>query len=711
MDVRGTPKVNSDRHMILVVDDSEMNCLILKEILTGEFDIIEAHDGIEALEQLHKNAEKLSLVLLDIVMPRMDGFEVLAAMNKHRWIERLPVIMISGETDSSYVRRAYELGAADYISRPFDEIIILRRMENVISLYDRQKKLAALAVDQIYEREKSSRLMINVLSNVMEQRNGESGRHVVRISQITEILAKSLLQCADRYPMTHKDISILSAAATIHDIGKIVVPEEILNKPGKLTPEEFEIMKEHSALGAQMLANIPFCQDEPLVKRGYEICRWHHERWDGRGYPDGLKGDAIPISAQIVSLADVYDALTSERIYKKAVSHAEAIRMIASGECGCFNPLLLESLLSIQDRLEAELSAAAMEKQDEREIAKAVEDALLQYDLLPKSDSTLQMLEYERTKLQFYNSISEDIQFEYIFSPDMLVLSEEDAAQLGMSAITVDPLQSEKFQTVIAREDRAALIQRIHQATQEEPVLEIECKLKLDGQELWHRIICRTLWDEAGRCTGVIGKAIDIHRDRIEIQHIRAMIHRDALTGLLNWPIAQAQIRKKLEARPNDAFAMVFLDLNDFRSANKVHGHAFGDRMLKHVAQQLVKFMPEDAVISRIGGDEFVIFLPCREDADGLAQSVSRTVEGAGGDFSVSASMGIALRLSGGTEDCSTLLRHAEQALYIGKRSRPNYRVYRDVIRAPVSVLSPIESEIRLPENAADETKQGERNK
>ena len=344
----------TERLLILIADDSEANRELLTEMLQDSYDIVEAEDGEKAIEQLHEYGKGISLVLLDLLMPVMDGFDVLAYMGTNKWLEDIPVIMISSEDSTPYVKRAYELGATDYIGRPFDENIVYRRVQNTIKLYAKQRRLATLVTNQIYEKEKNNQMMISILSQIVEFRNGESGLHVMRINMITGMLLERLAVKSDQYPLSWAERSMITMASSLHDIGKIGIPEEILNKPGKLTKEEFEIMKQHSAIGADMLRSLKRYQNEELVKIAYEICRWHHERYDGRGYPDGLKGEEIPISAQVVSLADVYDALVSERVYKKAFSSEKALEMIQNGECGSFNPLLLECLVDIRDRVKEE---------------------------------------------------------------------------------------------------------------------------------------------------------------------------------------------------------------------------------------------------------------------------------------------------------------------------------------------------------------------
>ena len=340
---------------LLVVDDSEMNREILKEILGKEYRILEACDGEEALKMLEQYGPEISLVLLDIIMPKMDGFEVLAYMNRDKWIEDIPVIMISSEGSESYIRRAYELGASDYISRPFDAKVVYQRVINMIKLYAKQRRLIHLVTDQIYEKEKNNRMMTGILSQIVEFRNGESGLHVLHINILTQLLLEKLMRKSENYDLSWSQQHMIATASALHDIGKIGIDEKILNKPGKLTKEEFEVMKQHTIIGARMLDSLEMYHDEEMMKYAYEICRWHHERYDGKGYPDGLKGEEIPISAQVVSLADVYDALVSDRVYKKAYSHEKAMEMILNGECGMFNPLLLECLVEIQDKVRKEL--------------------------------------------------------------------------------------------------------------------------------------------------------------------------------------------------------------------------------------------------------------------------------------------------------------------------------------------------------------------
>ena len=384
------------KYRILVVDDSEMNREILSEILSEEYDIIEADSGDTCIDMLRKYETGISLVLLDIVMPGMDGFGVLNYMNRHHYLEDIPVIMISSEDSAEIVRRAYEMGVSDYINRPFDAGVVHRRVYNTIKLYAKQRRLIALITNQVYEKEKNNRMMVGILSQIVEFRNGESGSHVLNINIFTGMLLESLVQHTDKYDLSWSERLLITTASALHDIGKIGIDDKILNKPGKLTDEEFKIMQNHTIIGASILENMGSYQDEELMKVAYQICRWHHERYDGKGYPDGLKGDEIPISAQVVSLADVYDALVSERVYKKAYSHEKAIEMIVNGECGSFNPILLECLLDIQEQ-----------------IKRKVKNITPEDNPLKKREKKEELKEFENTKEDFMDIVSKNMQKEY----------------------------------------------------------------------------------------------------------------------------------------------------------------------------------------------------------------------------------------------------------------------------------------------------------
>lgn len=349
------------RQSVLIVDDSELNRKMLGQMLGSRFDIAEAASGEACLQLLEQNATGISIVLLDIHMPGIDGFTVLEEMNQKNLLEQIPVIMISSEDTVDAVRRAFDLGASDYISRPFDAKVVYQRIINTIRLYAKQRRLSAMAADLAFEKERASRMMIGILSQVVEKRNGESRDHVQRVAQLTSMLLAGLAQKTDRYPLTREMRRTIATAAALHDIGKMEICEDLLYKEGPLTEAERRTLQSHTLLGAQMLEEQPECRDDAFARTAYNICRWHHERYDGGGYPDGLQGEQIPIEAQVVGLADVYERLVSRPVDGHARTHSEVVQMICTGVCGAFNPLLLDCL---QD-MEVEIARAMQDTPEE----------------------------------------------------------------------------------------------------------------------------------------------------------------------------------------------------------------------------------------------------------------------------------------------------------------------------------------------------------
>lgn len=485
----------SEKEKILIADDSAMNRAILTEMLGDGYEILEAENGRQAVSIMQTNVD-IDLLLLDIMMPEMDGFDVLAMMNKYHWIDDIPVIMISAENASSYVERAYDLGATDYISRPFDMAIVRRRVINTLMLYAKQKRLVRLVAEQVYEKEKSSSTMINILSHIVEFRNGESGLHVLHIQTATDILLRTLVRKNDKYNLNAADISLISTASALHDIGKINIPASILNKPGKLTKEEFDTMKAHTTTGAEILDKLPFQQESPLVKTAYAICRWHHERWDGRGYPDGLKGEDIPIAAQVVAMADVYDALTSERCYKKAFSHDKAMEMILNGECGQFNPLLLECLTDAGARLHAELSLASSGGNRRNYLAEAqhISEVLLHEKSLPGQDHILRTLSVLRTKANFFAENARCVQFDYSEATGLVRFSPWAVEHMQVPEELHLPDEADRSGFAIADIDRIRTALRA--TTVNRPHAELSMLLPIDGELRWHHVSLCALWSD-----------------------------------------------------------------------------------------------------------------------------------------------------------------------------------------------------------------------
>ena len=481
-----------ERQTILIVDDAEMNRMMLSDMLGDQYDYVEAADGREALRILEKNVS-IDLILLDINMPEMNGFEVLEEMNRYHWIDEVPVIMITAEESVESMEHAYSLGVTDYIPRPFNVYIVRRRVENTLNLYVNQKRLMRLVSDQIAEKEENNTLMVSILSNVVEIRNHESGDHIRNIRCITELLLHQLVQKTKAYHLSEENIALIKTASSLHDIGKITIPEEILNKPGKLTKEEFEIMKTHSAAGAQILEQMKYGQDKPLYRYALEICRWHHERWDGHGYPDGLMGEEIPISAQIVAIADVYDALTSERCYKKAYDHTTAINMILNGECGAFNPLLLECLTETAAQLRIVTGVNGDVMPYRFELNRLSEEILAHADL-PKNDRVQNLLATMQERIDFFASTSGGIQFEYDSVSRLAdVTNWNEPPQYRHSVKNVTRVNDFRY---LSQHDFKRLRDAMDATTKENPEFAMSILFPVGNEYHWCDLRVRTLWSD-----------------------------------------------------------------------------------------------------------------------------------------------------------------------------------------------------------------------
>ena len=497
------------KQKILIVDDSEINRAMLKEILGEGYEYLEAENGLRAIEILRRRTD-IALVLLDLIMPEMDGFDVLRVMQCYAWQEEIPVIVISAAEDTRSVERAYDMGVADYIRRPFERVMVLRRVKNALMLYAKQKRLTRLVTDQVYEKEHNGVLMISILSHVVEFRNSESGQHVLHIRTLTDLLLHQLVQKTDRYQLDESDISLISTASALHDIGKIMIPEEILNKPGRLTEEEYATIKTHTTEGARILKGLAIGQDEPLVKVAHAICRWHHERWDGGGYPDRLKGDEIPIAAQVVALADVYDALTSERCYKQAYSHEKAVDMILHGECGSFNPLLMECLKESSELLRTELQRSEYDRGFRHETRRLSEE-ILHREALPREDRAQRLLDLERERTAFYAEQRGGIQFDYdILSGSVTVVNRYEDPVNRTQKLDFDKGMGLTF---LSGKDRRKLLDAIADATPEEPDAAFSVLIAVDQEYRLHRLVMHTMWGRAGvrHCVSVVGQITDDH--------------------------------------------------------------------------------------------------------------------------------------------------------------------------------------------------------
>lgn len=477
------------RQKILIVDDSEFNRDMLKEILGETYNYLEAENGSQAIQIMGENPG-INLMLLDINMPQMNGFEVLKWMNQSQCMDETPVIMISSEDAVDTMRKAYELGITDYITRPFDSVIVKKRVQNTLGLYMKQKHLINVIYDQVYEKEENNNIMIRILSNVLGSRNSESREHILHIKTATEMMLRQLVKITDAYPMTEADISLITTASSLHDIGKIRIPKEILNKPGRLTDEEFKIMKTHSELGAAIIKDMDFSQDHPLVHTAWEICRWHHERWDGKGYPDGLKGEEIPISAQVVSIVDVYDALTSERCYKKAFDHDTAIQMILDGQCGQFNPILLKCLKELSIKLSEMLDKKMDDNSYYREVQR-LSNEILSDRSLPNLNYSQNVVRTMQEKIDFFKVNSGRSSIDYNAISGQMIISNGKQQILCQRN---NPNFNLFKEFGVNEEDVQHIQVLLHQTSVQNKEISVQIKAKVENVRQMYKLKLHTLW-------------------------------------------------------------------------------------------------------------------------------------------------------------------------------------------------------------------------
>ena len=490
------------RQKILIVDDAEFNREILKEFLGEAYSYLEAENGIQAIRILEENPE-IDLMLLDVNMPQMNGFEVLEWMNQLHWIDETPVIMISSEGSVDAMRKAYEMGITDYITRPFDSVIVKKRVQNTLELYANQKRLINVVVDQVYEKEENSSIMIGILSNVLGFRNSESSEHILHIRTATEMMLRKLVKTTDVYHLTETDIAMITTASSLHDIGKIGIPEGILNKPGRLTDEEFKIMKTHSEIGASLIRDMNFSESKPLVHTAWEICRWHHERWDGKGYPDGLKGEEIPISAQVVSIVDVYDALTSERCYKKAFDHDTAIQMILDGQCGQFNPLLLKCLKELSLQL-SKMSGKEMDDNKYSHEIQRLSNEILRDKSLPNQIYSQSLVKVMQEKIDFFKSNSGINSIDYnAVSGQLTILNGKQQILCQRD----DPKFNLFKEFGVIEEDVQYIQDLLHQTSVQNKEISATIKATVENNSQMYRMKLHTLWSPMKKdvCIGIIG--------------------------------------------------------------------------------------------------------------------------------------------------------------------------------------------------------------
>ncbi len=682
------------RDTLLIVDDSELNRAILREIFYREYRIEEAENGRQALEAVARQKDRLAALLLDLVMPELDGFGVLEELARQGLLESIPVFLITAETSADIALQGYESGVMDVISKPItDPSIVRKRVDNAVELFRGRNQLAQLVEEQVQTiKAQSEKLrttnasIIDMLSSVIEFRSGESGQHVRRIRQATRMLLQLLAAESPGYRLTAEEIEMVSSAAAMHDIGKILIPDYILNKPGRLTADEFEEMKNHTVYGCEILERIPFFQEQAFFRYCYDICRYHHERWDGLGYPDGLAGGDIPLWAQVVSLVDVYDALVSERVYKKPYPHPVAVSMIRSGECGAFNPLLLGLFLRCADELHQ-----ALYLQDGSDATPSTPpidlrrpDGYHPPEAQQLSDRTLALLERERQKYHWLSEMSGEILFDYDRQSDSVEFTEKYQEVFSDSLRTLHARDHLRRAGQISPADLRRIEGELAALTPENALYRTEVQLTVrGGRRVWFELYMRSLWEgESGQvCTGYMGKLSSIDELKRESARWRQQAMHDYLTGLYNRQALEARVAEAICSPAGQPFSLLFVDLDNFKAVNDTKGHLAGDRLLQEIADKLPQKLRATDMVARIGGDEFAVFLEGMNGEDLLAKKAGEVCrffceELGEREPGISASVSC-VRYPADGQSYKSLLQRADRALYTAKsRGKNQFALY-----------------------------------
>lgn len=675
--------MSAERKTILIVDDMELNRAILNELLYRQYKIEEAENGKIALEKIAELKDELAIVLLDVVMPVMDGFEVLKAMKEKGFLEFIPVFLVTAETSTDSVMKGYEYGVTDVITKPFNPNVIRKRIDNILELYRHRFQLenvvkAQMSRIQSQERKlkETNKSIIETLSTAIEFRDCESGAHVQRIQKITHILLCSIMQDYPIYSLTTEMVENISNMSVMHDVGKIAIPDYILTKPGRLAPDEFEIMKEHTVRGCEILKKVNFFSDAASYQYCYDICRYHHERWDGKGYPDGLCGNEIPIWVQAVSIADVYEALVSKRVYKDAYSHNRAMEMILDGECGVFNPILLETLKHVSEQLRVEISES-----------KEQETGNLYERLMPARDDTTNQLsqqavtlamqtvfDWEMAKERLLFRMSNDLMFVYNAAYNIITFTHKFSECFGIGDSQANARSKMDEANFLHPDDRARWLAERKKVTIEHPTMEIDIRLEVGGNEYrWFHVELHTLWERKNPnlLVGEAGKLNVIPIDVMMTDSKRwETVYLDKLTGLYNRNGLRMMYDKLASER--EAFLMAFIDIDNFQQIVDQLGEEGSDRILKLYSELLKSAFRSDDIIGRFGADGFMLMLRrlmnrelIREKFGALCR---QTFPGeVGMKITLSSSAGISFYPSD-ADGYDTLMQNVDYALYEAKK-------------------------------------------
>jgi putative two-component system response regulator len=654
--------------MLLIVDSDEHDRAILREMFRDRFGMLEACDVPSALEMLERHRASVALLFLNISLPGADGFEMLREMHARGFLPGIPVMMIASGISPERAGAAIRLGVSDFVEQPMNPEIVQRRAQRLVEFERERASVEELVEARTSDIRRANRYAIEALSTIVEFRSGETAQHTRRVSLVTRLFCQALSLHYMEYNLTDAMIDDIVCASALHDVGMIAVPESILNKPGRLTDEEFEIMKRHTIYGAQVIERISSIGGERFFSYCRDICLCHHERWDGNGYPGGLKGDAIPIWAQVVALADVYEALTSERVYKPPFTHEQALDMIGDGDCGAFSPKLLATLGLIKVRIRGALD----------ELVTSGDQAPGDSPNEVAGQRALKLLEHEREQYKTYASLSGEVLLDYEFESDTLSFSGRFSDHFDGDTVLHHPLSDEALGHYVYPGDREALENAIRGASQGNPTIKIDLRLLTTrGWYEWYEGVVRTLWSSegTGKCVRALGKLTNIDQAVRETCRLREQATRDVLTGLLNRVETERCIKQRLMESEDVGGALLYIDIDDFKEINDTRGHGYGDDVLRKMGQAIHGNIRESDIAGRIGGDEFIVYLDRVRSDEGIVGNVERLISVMRQGVSIrseraliSVSVGVARFPQDGAR-YEALLEKADQAMYTAKYS------------------------------------------
>ncbi len=673
-----------EKEKILIVDEYEINRAILSELFSREYDILEAGNGQDAVSLLSQ--PNICLIFLDARLPTMDTRSLLRMIRTQKKLAQIPVLLMVNSTDDEKVRLMLP-DVADVIYRPFHPGIIRRRVSRILEMQRLEQNTDQIAQAQLtYQlqwlkgRELSDYMIIDVLSTVLEFRMHDAGGHVQRIRLLTCLLLEQVKERWPQYHLTDEIIRQVGLAAMMHDVGKIAVPDKILEKPGPLNVEEYEQAKQHTTAGTHLLKDIGFFNDLPGRSYYYDVCRWHHERWDGSGYPDGLTGEETPIWAQAVGLADCYDTLVNRRVYKPAYSHQEAVQMILRGDCGCFNPVLLDIFQDMEQQfyrvilengLLPDTEFSETDSQKGSSSAPYRSNPVVYEKIL--NERVNRLLRQEQLKYQKLADLSQDITFIWDRDSNLLRFSSEFSRIFGMDSVFSDASSLLKPNRLLPERDRLQLNEMIASLPPRTPQLQFQVQLiHADQKPRWYAVYIRFFWDETGYsqtyCTSFIGKLTCIDERKQQTLQWKQEATFDYLTGLYRRSGLDMELQQ-LTAQ-SEQFALLYMDVDHFKQINDQRGHLFGDKFLKAFADILRSNLRSTDLIARIGGDEFVAVLKSLPNvsiafrkAAQLAAAFQQIPDIDGKTGAFSGSIGIAFYPEDGMT-ADQLIRRADRALY-----------------------------------------------